>query len=79
MTLVSVTSVTEETIVCVDQGLCKRISHIICFICTIILNGNSNSNIWALLRGPVASQGLYSQLTIANYDGKTGLVFKENV
>ena len=45
----------------------------------MFLNGNSNSNIWALLRGRVASQGLYSQLTIANYDGKTGLVFKENV
>ena len=45
----------------------------------MFLNGNSISNIWALLRGPVASRGLYSQLTIANYDGKTGLVFKENV
>ena len=40
MTLVSVTSVTEETIVCVDQGLCKRISFVSfaqCFKMAIVL------------------------------------------
>ena len=53
MTLVSVTSVTDEspeTMACVDQGLCKRISHLICFICTMFLNGNSAVNMGIVTR-----------------------------
>ena len=63
MTLVSVTSVTHEspeTIDCVDQGLCKRISHLICFICTMFLNGNSAVNMGIVTRSCCVTRLIFS-------------------